>query len=60
MNVDQKVSVLLNARLENYSSERLMRLLTTLGKDVEIVVRPKPRNRAQGRILVRSDAHALA
>lgn len=53
MGVDQpKVSALLNGRLANFSSDRLMRLLTALGQDVEITIRPKPRNRAQGRILV--------
>jgi predicted XRE-type DNA-binding protein len=53
MGVDQpKVSALLNGRLANVSSERLMRLLTALGQDIEILVKPKPRNRAQGRIRV--------
>jgi predicted XRE-type DNA-binding protein len=53
MGVDQpKVSALLNGRLANFSSTRLMRLLTTLGQDVEIVVRAKPRNRQHGRIRV--------
>jgi len=33
MGIDQpKVSALLNGRLDNFSSERLMRLLTTLGQ----------------------------
>jgi hypothetical protein len=32
------------------------RLLTTLGQDVEIVVKAKPRNRERGRIHVVSDA----
>ncbi|HEV3457564.1 MAG TPA: helix-turn-helix transcriptional regulator, partial [Thermoanaerobaculia bacterium] len=46
MGIDQpKVSALLNGRLANFSSDRLMRLLTALGQDVEIVVRAKPRNR---------------
>ena len=50
MGIDQpKVSALLNGRLANFSSERLMRLLTALGQDVEITIKPKPRNRAQGR-----------
>ena len=41
MGIDQpKVSALLNGRLANFSSERLMRLLTALGQDVEITVRP--------------------
>jgi len=53
MGIDQpKVSALLNGRLANFSSERLMRLLTALGQDVEIIIKAKPRNRAQGRISV--------
>lgn len=53
MGVDQpKVSALLNGRVANFSSTRLMRLLTALGQDVEIVVRAKPRNRQHGRIRV--------
>ena len=59
MGIDQpKVSALLNGRLSNFSSERLMRLLTALGQDVDITVRTKPRNRAHGRIRVLSEAHA--
>jgi predicted XRE-type DNA-binding protein len=42
MGIDQpKVSALLNGRLSSFSSERLMRLLTRLGQDVEIVVKSK-------------------
>jgi predicted XRE-type DNA-binding protein len=53
MGVDQpKVSALLNGRLANFSSERLMRLLTALGQDVDIVLRAKRRSRAVGRIRV--------
>jgi predicted XRE-type DNA-binding protein len=59
MGIDQpKVSALLNGRLANFSSERLMRLLTALGQDVEITVRAKPRNRARGRIRVIGEARA--
>ncbi len=59
MGIDQpKVSALLNGRLANFSSERLMRLLTALGQDVEIVVKAKPRNRERGRIRVVGEAHA--
>ena len=59
MGVDQpKVSALLNGRLANFSSERLMRLLTALGQDVDITVRAKPRNRARGRIRVLGEGHA--
>ena len=50
LGIDQpKVSALLNGRLANFSSERLMRLLIALGQDVEIVIKAKPRGRAQGR-----------
>jgi predicted XRE-type DNA-binding protein len=56
MGIDQpKVSALLNGRLANFSSERLMRLLTALGQDVEITVKAKPRSRAQARIRVIGD-----
>jgi predicted XRE-type DNA-binding protein len=59
MGIDQpKVSALLNGRLANFSSARLMRFLTTLGQDVEIVVKAKPRTRAHGRIRVIGDAAA--
>jgi len=58
MDVDQpKVSALLNGRLANFSSERLMRLLTARGQDVEIMVKTKPRSRARGRIRVVGEAH---
>ena len=53
MGIDQpKVSALLNGRLANFSSGRLMRLLTALGQDVEIVLKTKPRGRPRGRIRV--------
>lgn len=56
MGIDQpKVSALLNGRLSGFSSDRLMRLLTTLGQDVEIVVKDKPRGRNRGRITVVAD-----
>lgn len=57
--IDQpKVSALLNGRLTNFSSERLMRLLTALGRDIEITIKAKPRNRARGRIRVIGEVHA--
>ncbi|SRR5712692_8321495 len=57
--VDQpKISALLNGRLANFSSERLMRMLTALGQDVQIVVKAKPRSRTRGRIRVVGEAHA--
>jgi predicted XRE-type DNA-binding protein len=59
MDIDQpKVSALLNGRLENFSSQRLMRLLTALGQDVEITVKAASRNRAQGRIKVVGEIRA--
>ena len=59
MGIDQpKVSALLNGRLANFSSERLMRLLTALGQDVEITVKATPGRRAHGRIRVVGAAHA--
>lgn len=47
-----KVSALANYKLEGFSVERLMMLLTALDQDVEIVIRNKPRSRTAGRILV--------
>jgi len=44
--------------LANFSSDRLMRLLTALGQDVEITIRDGRRrdSRAKGRIRVVSEA----
>jgi predicted XRE-type DNA-binding protein len=47
-----KISALSNYRLEGFSVERLMHFLNALGRDVEIVIRPKPRSRRGARILV--------
>jgi predicted XRE-type DNA-binding protein len=47
-----KISNLVNGRLEGFSLERLARFLTLLGRDVEIVVTPRPRSRKAARILV--------
>jgi len=47
-----KVSALANYKLEGFSVERLMTLLTALDQDVEIVIRNKPRSRPAGRISV--------
>jgi predicted XRE-type DNA-binding protein len=53
MGIDQpKVSALLNGRLGNFSSDRLMRLLTALGQDVEITVKAAPQHRPRGHIRV--------
>ena len=59
MGIDQpKVSALLNGRLANFSSERLMRLLTALGHDVDITVKEKSGDRARGGIRVLSERAA--
>lgn len=47
-----KVSALRNYKLEGFSVERLMTLLNALDRDVEIVIRKKPRSRATARISV--------
>lgn len=53
MGIDQpKVSHMLRGRLGGFSTQRLMEFLTALGRDVEIVVRPAPRSRKRGRLLI--------
>jgi predicted XRE-type DNA-binding protein len=47
-----KVSALSNYQLEGFSVERLMNFLTTLDRDVDIIIRRKPRSQKVGRILV--------
>jgi predicted XRE-type DNA-binding protein len=47
-----RVSALWNYRLDGFSVERLIRFLNALDRDVEIVIRRKPRSRRAGRILV--------
>ena len=55
LGVDQaKVSALVRGRLSGFSIDRLFRFLNALGRDVEIVVRPKPRSRKQARLRVAS------
>jgi predicted XRE-type DNA-binding protein len=44
LGIDQpKVSALLRGKLTGFSTERLIRFLNTLGRDVEIVVKDQPR-----------------
>jgi predicted XRE-type DNA-binding protein len=45
-----KVSALVNYKLEDFSIERLMTFLTALDRDIEIVIRKKPRSRAAAHI----------
>ncbi len=47
-----KVSALMNYKLDGFSVERLMGFLTALDRDVEIVVKKKPRSRRKARISV--------
>jgi predicted XRE-type DNA-binding protein len=53
LGIDQpKVSALLRGRLAGFSTERLLRFLTTLGSDVQIVVRDRPRGKGPGHLAV--------
>jgi predicted XRE-type DNA-binding protein len=47
-----KVSALSNYQLDGFSVERLMNFVTALDRDVEIVIRRKPKSRKIGRIAV--------
>ena len=47
-----KISALINGRLSGFSSDRLMRCLTALGQDVEIVVRGTPSGKSRGALRV--------
>ena len=47
-----KVSALMNYKLDGFSVERLMGFLTALDRDVEIVVKKKPRTKRKARISV--------
>jgi len=47
-----KISALRHYKLEGFSVERLMTLLTALDRDVEIHIRKKPQRRTPGRLTV--------
>ncbi len=47
-----KISALLNYKLDGFSVERLMTFLTALDRDIDIVIRKKPRSRGAARISV--------
>ena len=51
--VQPDLSNLLRGRFKGFSVERLMLMLTKLGRDVEVVVRPAARKRAVGGITLR-------
>ena len=46
------VSLLMRGRYTRFSTERLMRMLKALGRDVEIAVKEAPRSRPFGRLTV--------
>jgi predicted XRE-type DNA-binding protein len=53
LGIDQpKVSALLNGNFSGFSTDRLLRLLTRLGADIEIGISPKTSSRATGQIRV--------
>ncbi len=53
LGIDQpKVSALLRGRLTGFSTERLIKFLNALGRDVEIVIRDRPRARGRGHLHV--------
>jgi predicted XRE-type DNA-binding protein len=53
LGIDQpKVSALMNGKLSGFSTTRLFRFLNALGRDVEIVVKPKSLSKAQTRVVV--------
>jgi predicted XRE-type DNA-binding protein len=47
-----KISALVNYHLQGFSVERLLHFLNALDRDVEIVIRKKPRSRKTARIVV--------
>lgn len=52
LGIDQpKVSALVNGKLSGFSTTRLFRFLNSLGRDVEIVVKPKSCSQGQTRVV---------
>lgn len=65
LGIDQpKVSALMRGQLKNFSLDRLCRFLNCLDKDVDIIVKDKPRSRTHGEIHIvsrmRSGGHHVA
>ena len=53
LGIDQpKVSALNQGKLSGFSIERLMRFLLLLGRDIEIVIKSRPRSRTAARLRV--------
>ena len=47
-----KLSTLLRGQFRGVSEKKLMECLTKLGQDIEIIVRPAPRSRREGKISI--------
>lgn len=57
LQIDQpKISRLLRGQLAGFSTDRLLRFLTLLGHDIEVVVKRAPRSIQHGRLRVRATA----
>ena len=53
LGIDQpKISALLNGRLSGFSTDRLIRFLNALGRDVDIVVSFRPKSKGYGHVRV--------
>ena len=53
LGVDQpKISALLRGRLSGFSTERLLRFLTALGSNVQIIIHNRPRAKGPGHLQV--------
>lgn len=48
------VSRLMNGRYSDFSTERMMRILMRLGRDIEITIRPTPARRKHGHMTVKA------
>lgn len=61
LGIDQpKVSALVRGKVWGHSMERLYRYLNALGRDVDIIVRPKPRGRSDGTVRVLTEKNRMA
>jgi predicted XRE-type DNA-binding protein len=48
-----KISRMLRGQFRGFSERRLLQCLTRLGRDVQIIVKQSPQQRAQGRLTIR-------
>jgi predicted XRE-type DNA-binding protein len=61
LGVDQpRISSLLRGRFDLFSFDMLMHFLKILGQDIEIVVKPKPRNRKHAHLSVVSSSEKVS